>query len=170
MKRDAFTSTLLILAIIGLMGIINLTLGGKKLPAGREETGEEEHHHSMLMPRAEKEEEVITPASLGVLSVLTPTSVWGNVNGKVVMDAFLRSSDKKHQEVLEWLKAIVQKNPQALGLRFYDLDTPEGRMEMARAAVNAPGVLINGEPPMYHSVEHYTLSAIQKKVAEELAR
>lgn len=169
MKRDAFTSTLLILAIIGLMGIINLTLGGKKLPVGRGET-EGEERHSMFTPRAEKEEEVITPASLGVLSVLTPTSVWGNVKGKVVMDAFLRSSDKKHQEVVEWLKALVQKNPQALGLRLYDLDTPEGRMEMARAAVNAPGVLINGEPPMYHSVEHYTLTAIQKKVAEELAR
>jgi hypothetical protein len=167
MRRDPLTSALFVLALIGLLGIINLTLGGKKLPTAGEET--EEHRHSMLLPR-EEESRVITPASLGVLKSLSPTEKFGNLNGKVIVDAFLASSDKHQNSLLSELRGLATKYPQLLGVRVYNLDTQEGRTEMARAAVSAPGILINGEPVAYKPIEQYTPSLVRQKVLTALSK
>jgi len=167
MRRDPLTSALFVLALIGLLGIINLTLGGKKLPTAGEET--EEHHHSMLLPR-EEEPKVITPASLGVLQSLSPTESFGNLNGKVIIDAFLATSDKHQSGLLSELRGLATKYPQLLGVKVYDLDTEQGRVEMSRAAVSAPGILINGEPVAYKPIEQYTPSLVRQKVLTALSK
>jgi hypothetical protein len=167
MRRDPLTSILFVLALLGLLGIINITLGGKKLPAPGEET--EEHRHSMLLP-SEGEPQVITPASLGVLQSLNPNESYGNVNGKVVVDAFISPSDRHQYTLLSELRGLANKYPELLGVRIYNLDTEEGRVEMSRAAVSAPGILVNGEPVAYKPIEQYTPSLVRQKILTALSK
>ncbi|MGB9797106.1 MAG: hypothetical protein ACPLSK_00615 [bacterium] len=165
MKRDPLTSIFFLLALIGLLGIVNLTLGGKKLPTPGET--KEEHRHSALLPSGE-ESMIITPASIGVLASLTPTESFGNIHGKVVVDAFLSPSDKHQYELLRELRTLAGKYPQLLGVRLFNLDTQEGRVEMARAAVSAPGILLNGEPLAYKPIDQYTTSLVREKILTAL--
>ena len=167
MRRDPLTSVLFVLALLGLLGIINITLGGKKLPTAGEET--EEHRQSALLPR-EEESRVITPASIGVLQSLNPTESYGNLNGKVIVDAFIACSDKHQNALLSELRGLANRYPELLGVKVYDLDTEQGRVEMSRAAVSAPGILVNGEPVAYKPIEQYTPSLVRQKVLTALSK
>lgn len=166
MRRDPITSWLLVLSLIGLLGIVNLTIGGKKLP-----TPSGEHIHSLGILAQEREEaEVITPPSLGTLASLTPTESMGNLQGKVVVDAFLSLSDRHQSILFSELKALVKQYSQLMGLRVYNLDTPEGLREKTRAGINAPGILVNGEPVAYKPIGRYTTSEVRVKVLTALGK
>lgn len=166
MRRDPVTSILLVLSLIGLLGIVNLTIGGKKLP-----TAEGEHRHSLEILAEEKEQEqVITPTSLGTLESLNPNRSLGNVKGKVVVDAFVSLSDSHQASLVSELEALVRKYPQLLGLRIYDLDTSQGLEERTRAGISAPGILVNGEPVAYKPISQYTVSAVREKVLSALSK
>lgn len=165
MRRDPVTSWLFVLSLIGLLGIVNLTIGGKKLP-----TPSGEHIHSLGVLAQEKEEtQVITPSSLGTLASLTPTKSLGNLQGKVVVDAFVSLSDKHQVSLVSELEALVNRYPQLLGVRIFDLDTSEGLREKTRAGVGAPGILVNAEPVAYKPISQYTPAEVRQKVLTALA-
>lgn len=164
MRRDLITSLLFILSLLGLLGIVNLTLGGKKLP-----TPSGEHIHSLGILAQEREEsQVITPSSLGTLASLSPTKSIGNVNGKVVVDAFVSLSDRHQANLVSEVEALVRKYPQLLGLRIFDLDTTQGLRERTRAGIAAPGILVNAEPVAYKPIGQYTSSQVREKVLTAL--
>ncbi|MBC7327797.1 hypothetical protein H5T87_06745 [bacterium] len=166
MRKDPITSLLLILSLIGLLAIVNLTLGGKKLPA----PGEEHTHSLGIIAQESKEEQVITPSSLGTLASLTPNESLGNLQGKVIIDAFVNLSDRHQALLVSELKSLVNKYPQLIGLRIFDLDTPEGLREKTRAAINAPGILINADPVAYKPISNYTVTEVRAKVLQALSK
>jgi len=165
MRRDPLTSLLVVLSLLGLLGIVNLTIGGKKLPAPNEE-----HSSAASMLSQGNEEQVITSSSLGTLASLTPTESMGNLDGKVIVDAFLSPSDKHQSLLLSELKALVKQYPELIGLRIFNLDTSEGLRERTRAGINAAGILVNAEPVAYKPAEQYTPAEVRAKVLAALGK
>ncbi len=168
MRRDPVISVLLVLSLLGLLGIVNLTLGGKKLPTtSGEHTQERAHSLSILAREAEQS---ITPSSLGTLASLIPTKSLGNLRGKVVVDAFVSLSDRHQSQLVSVVESLVKEYPQLMGLRIFDADTPEGLRERTRAGIAAPGILVNGEPIAYKPIAQYTLSEVKEKVLAALKK